>query len=334
MQGTFVGIDRGVGLRVIVVGIDEAGYGPILGPLVVSAVGFDIPDDRADRSLWELLSDSVTQNARKRDHRLAIADSKKLYDKAKGLELLERAALSVLQSAGSRPASFSELLTGLCPRVVGEAGGYPWYAHLDIPLPVACQAAGLGPMANALSHSLTSIGGRFLGAISEPLLEGQYNDLVSRTKNKSVVLLGLTLRLIQRMADGHAGANLRIGIDRQGGRTSYGRWLMTSFEDFALKIVEESNDRSAYRMSRGSMEWQVEFAKKGEDRHLPVALASIFSKYTRELFMRAFNGYWQEQVPGVKPTAGYYTDGTRFLDDIRPHLGGLGIEESSLVRQL
>jgi hypothetical protein len=319
---------------VIIAGIDEAGYGPLLGPLVVSASVFEVPDDRADQSLWDLLRESVTQEPRKRDPRLAIADSKKLYSREQGLNHLERAALCTLMVAGHRPASFNDLLGLLSPGVSQAAPAYPWYADLTSPLPAVCQPAGLATQCNALRHSLTACGGRFLGAMCEPLLEGHYNRLVDKTRNKSVVLLGLTLRLIQRIASAHPGRPVRFCIDRQGGRTNYGRWLMTSFEDYELKIIEESGDRSAYQMVRRPAEWQVEFAKSGEERHLPVALASIFSKYVRELFMERFNRYWLQHLPDLKPTAGYYTDGMRFLGEIGPHLERLGIDRSVLVRKL
>ncbi|MCH8916798.1 MAG: hypothetical protein IIC52_01970 [Proteobacteria bacterium] len=39
----------------IVAGIDEAGFGPTLGPLVVSGVAFRVPDDQVDRCLYGLL---------------------------------------------------------------------------------------------------------------------------------------------------------------------------------------------------------------------------------------------------------------------------------------
>lgn len=318
----------------IIAGIDEAGYGPLLGPLVVSAAVFEVPDDRADASLWELLRDSVAPQVRKRDPRLAIADSKKLHRGQDGLAHLERAALSCLTAGGSHPGTFEALLNCLSGDAVEHARAYAWYDGLDMPLPTRCETTELAMHANALRRGLTSFGGGLLGALGEPLPEGHFNERVARTRNKSVVLLGLTLRLIQRVAQAHPSRSIRFAIDRQGGRVRYGRWLMTNFPDHQLKILEESRERSAYQMTGPSADWQVEFAKRGEERHLPVALASIFSKYVRELFMLLFNRYWGGHVPDLKPTAGYYTDGKRFLDDVGPHLERLGIEPSRLIRQL
>jgi len=64
-----------------------------------------------------------------------------------------------------------------------------------------------------------------------------------------------------------------------------------------------------------------------------VALASMVSKYVRELLMREFNAFWQQHVPGLKPTAGYPGDAARFFAAIRPAAVQLGIPEDVLWRR-
>ena len=41
------------------------------------------------------------------------------------------------------------------------------------------------------------------------------------------------------------------------------------------------------------------------------------AKYLRELAMLAFNGFWKERLPELKPTAGYPDDAKRFQADIQ-----------------
>ena len=65
---------------------------------------------------------------------------------------------------------------------------------------------------------------------------------------------------------------------------------------------------------------------------LPVAVASMLSKYLREALMRRFNAFWQTHLPEVSPTAGYYGDGARFLQDIDSKRRELGIADAELVR--
>ena len=56
------------------------------------------------------------------------------------------------------------------------------------------------------------------------------------------------------------------------------------------------------------------------------------AKLTRELFMQSFNDWFCERRPQVKPTAGYHTDGRRFLDDVDDLIEGESIDRGLLVR--
>jgi len=60
------------------------------------------------------------------------------------------------------------------------------------------------------------------------------------------------------------------------------------------------------------------FQPRADQSYFCVALASMVSKYLRELLMGEFNRFWQEHVPGLRPTAGYPTDAARRWE--RPRL--------------
>lgn len=326
-----------------IVGIDEAGYGPILGPMVVSAVAFDIPipimqalSSAADGpDLWQLLSASIANRHNRRKPRLAVADSKKLYsgcNSERGLLLLERAAMVFVRQADEPPTTLRGLLNAVCPEVCKQLEDYPWYAGSDLPLPVQCCPDDLATQQNAVAANLGARGIRFRGAWVEVLPEGHFNERVRATRNKSVVLFGLIARLLQRVADAIGPRPLRAWIDRQGGRVSYAESLMTAFPDARLEIVEETSARSSYRLDRPEAPWMVRFCEKGETHHLPIALASIYSKYIRELLMICFNRYWAGHVAGLRPTGGYYSDGQRFLAEIEPVLAAQRVDRHRLVR--
>ena len=76
----------------------------------------------------------------------------------------------------------------------------------------------------------------------------------------------------------------------------------------------------------------ISFEVDSEQRHMPTALASMISKYTRELLMARFQAYFQARAPQVKPTAGYASDAKRFRAEIEPLLPAMGIEPSRLIR--
>src|SRR5437660_454123 len=77
-------------------GIDEAGYGPNLGPLVQTAVGMSVDGDPAVCELWQALGLAVRKYGKGRDKRLMIDDSKKVYGSTRTLNHLELGVLAVL----------------------------------------------------------------------------------------------------------------------------------------------------------------------------------------------------------------------------------------------
>ncbi len=97
--------------------------------------------------------------------------------------------------------------------------------------------------------------------------------------------------------------------------------------------LEEGMLRSSYRVVGLGRDVVLTFQPRAESEHFTVALASMVSKYLREALMGEFNDFWQAQVPGLRPTAGYPSDAGRFLEDIRPAVTRLGLAESALWRK-
>ncbi len=316
----------------IVAGIDEAGYGPLLGPLVVTGVVFEVPDSLVGASLWGTLKRSISQRASVKELRLPVLDSKKLYSTKTGLGGLERAALVMLKTGGQCPSTLGQLLGLVAPRVLDDLPAYPWYREFDRKLPVKCSEGEIATRANAVGRDMVSTAVCMSAVLSEVLLEGHYNRLIADVRNKAVVSLSLVLRLVQQVFSRSGGQGVHVHVDRQGGRTHYREQLLLSFPDYHLRIVEEGETRSAYELTRATTCHQLDFVTDGESRHLPIALAGIYSKYIRELLMGAFNAFWGRQVSGLRPTAGYYTDARRFLHDIEGAVESLGIDPTLLVR--
>lgn len=319
----------------VVAGIDEAGFGPVLGPLVVSTAAFELPAGSEGECLWELLSPAVSKKVSKRRGAVAIGDSKEIHGAHRGkggLANLERGVLAMLRAGGSRPATLKELLTLVCPEAADHVRQYPWYADGDLELPHAAGAAELPLAGNALAVAMEKAGVALRLMRCQVLFEGEFNRLVRATKNKSTTLMDTTCRLLDVLWRRFASAGLLVHADHQGGRVNYLLPLQRAFESCQFKVLDQSPDFSAYRMAEGPRAAEVRFQVKAEKAHLAVALASMVSKYVRELLMVLFNRFWARHVPGIAPTAGYYTDGRRFYAEILPAMKKLGVPEDILYR--
>ena len=104
------------------------------------------------------------------------------------------------------------------------------------------------------------------------------------------------------------------------------------FVEKQRRLDEEEEHEMDRKVSDGDLGMHVVFRVRGEEAHLPVALASMAAKYLRELLMLRFRAFWLDLAPGVKPTYGYLPDGRRFIGEIEPLITRLGIRRESLIR--
>lgn len=317
----------------IIAGIDESGYGPVLGPLVTTIVAFSVPDEKIDHSLWELLKEAVSSDLKGRNQRIAVRDSKKLYRTHHdlGLQPLEVGVLSFLESSGLPITSFYQLLDGLSYRNIGGLSRYPWYAGKDYPLPLTTNRVVILNYADVLNHAFHKHDMRFFHASSCVVPVQEFNEQIQLFRNKSMVLFKACAGLVSRLwnlADGH----IRLIVDKQGGRNTYTNLLKEQLSIADIRVLKEGSKISTYEIKTARKKMTISFVEKGEDMCMAVALASMFSKYIRELFMRLENQYWVQLLPGLKPTAGYYSDAQRFLAQIDEAKQREAIQDDILIR--
>ena len=127
----------------VVFGIDEAGDGPRLGPLVIAASGFEVTGEPREFDFWDKLQRVVSRqrDGRGADARLHVADSKQVYSPSAGLANLERSVLTFLALAGHQPQSFQELWRVINDTTGPGADQKPFVSSTDMafPLPLAAR---------------------------------------------------------------------------------------------------------------------------------------------------------------------------------------------------
>jgi hypothetical protein len=301
----------------LVIGADEAGYGPNLGPLVVAATAWRVdagPDDVEQR--FAAVAAEVAG---------LWGDSKQIYKGGAGLAALERGALAGIAAAsGTTPAAWSDLAAVVsCPQDVE----LPERESLDaITLPIAADVdAGLpARLAAALAvHGVTLAAVRC--AVVAP---AAFNRLLDAGLNKSDLLSQTTLDLAAGLVTG--GEPTVVWCDRHGGRKRYAPLVARHFAAPLVQAREETTVRSAYAIPAANL--RIEFSVGGESR-TPVALASMTAKYVRELAMRAFNDHWGRLVPSLEPTAGYPVDATRWRSEAAAAVEQAGIGWDAVWRR-
>jgi hypothetical protein len=310
------------------IGTDEAGYGPNLGPLVISATQWETPEGLCDGLLWDALEPAVSQTG-PHEGRLHIADSKQVYSPGRGLAELERSVLSLLALLGEQPPTLSELRRCVTLWRQPEADEFAaaWYTDEDVSLPVvvACDAVAIG--ADRLAATLSSAGVRLIAIRSDVMSESRFNRWTNAAGSKGAVLTEATLALAGSLVPWGSTEAALVLCDKHGGRNRYAGVLSQLANDGFVATQEESRDRSAYRVGKAEFRFETR-----AERHLPVAAASMVSKYLRELSMLAFNQFWQRHQPDLKPTKGYPQDAVRYRAAIAETQARLGIVDDTLWR--
>jgi ribonuclease HII len=331
---------------VIVAGFDEAGYGPRLGPLVVTWTAFRVPDDLATGKLclWKALKTAVRKKHTGTATKVWIADSKLVKPRKDGMALLELGALSFL-GIEKLPTTISKLL----PAVGLDAARYmpgPWYDGLDTTkVPAFAWPGEIATRAALVRSALKETGIEFLGAQSCVLPEWEFNaglavpaptmpDEEETDSNKADVMQREAFSpLLASLRKRFPNERIEAVADKHGGRNFYAPLLGRVFPLSGITIFEEGERCSSYKVSAPEGELAIRFEPEADSRHFCVALASMICKYLRERFMERLNDWFRERVDReLEPTAGYPGDAERFIRAIEPSLRGLGIQREHLVR--
>ncbi len=343
------------------IGTDEAGYGPFLGPLVVAATVWEVPPELLATDLYDSLAPRVQRTPRvlrrkQRSHSppaarggdasspvsaivphaadrpLLIADSKLVYRSHGTLSELERGLFAALASLNTPCTTWRVLLHQLADIQPADLAGMPWFADYDAQVPCAASQEEIESACELFAMALGRAQIRLVDVRCRLIFPHDFNQGVAACGNKATLLSRVTIDLVRQLVSSLPGEEFRVTSDKHGGRNRYASLLQSAFPENLVIVETESRKQSGYRLTTAA-EQRVQWSFcQGAEAMLPAALASMVAKYLREQSMIAFNSFWQDRLPGLRPTAGYPQDARRFREDIVDSKMALGISDHLLWR--
>jgi len=309
-----------------VIGLDEAGYGPNLGPLVIAATVWEVPHSPAEADFWSDLAPFIAQEKPRYSEQIQIADSKVVHNPQGNVGPLETGVLSAWAMNHPLPVCWKSWWPEITGTRWPDPLHEPWFACSALPLPQIQTRERLQTLGSRWNEICQQRGYRLCAQRAAIVLTRHFNELTARYQSKGLALSRLSLQLLQQLLPLTRGEPTLVLADKHGGRNRYDD-LLAEITDAFIFRVSEGQQCSTYRWDAVEISFQTK-----SERFLPVALASMTAKYLRETAMYQFNSYWQAQVPGVLPTKGYPTDAQRFRRDVAEAVQRLGIAECDFWR--
>jgi ribonuclease HII len=304
---------------VIIVGVDENGLGPLLGPLVTTAVSLELARYRPEHHA------SLGRT-------LGIDDSKATAGFGQ-MELAEGLALALIeQLTGQVPADIDALFSALlldspdalrspCP---SASRPQCW----SVPIALPCFGGELAAGRTTL-RKLARAGLRPRHLRSALACTGALNTRLRKGQSRVEVDLELMERLVLD-ARARADGELRAICGMVGGIRNYTA-KMRHFPAADVRAVRASGGTLAYEVHGVG---HVRFEIDADANHLPVALASMVGKYVRELWMERQNRFYRGHDASFAEVSGYHDPVTqRFVLASTALRGTLGIDDACFRRQ-
>jgi ribonuclease HII len=310
---------------VIIVGVDENGLGPLLGPLVTTAVSLELKRYRPEHHA-EL------------GRALGIDDSKATAGFGQ-MALAEGLALALIEAlTGALPTDIDALFEALlldppaALRAPCPSGSRPQCWSVQLALPCFGGDVSAGRLA---LRKLRKAGLRPLHVRSALACAGSLNSRLRKGQSRVEVDLELMERLVID-ARASAAEDVRAICGMVGGIRNY----LAKMRHFPALGIEPARSRDLRTEKAGALAYEVRgvghvrFEIDADTNHLPVALASMVGKYVRELSMARQNRFYRQHDDALADVSGYHDPVTqRFILASSALRTRLGIDDACFRRQ-
>lgn len=288
-------------------GIDENGYGPVMGPLVVTGIC-------ADKDI-------------KKTRSIKIKDSKKIFLRdAQSYKKIEEISLAqFFLLFGGFPESPKEFIEKLCffkcpgkqKKICIEniPSVFLWASKPEI-------ARSIDFFKKIFKKNSIKING-IKSAILCPL---EFNNLCRMGIKKDLINFLQFEKIIKHFSDKCPEIFIRAG--KIGGRNKYLEFLSGTFPFWENKIIREGSKDSSYIFKNKKIRVNISFLKGVEEKSFLACLSGIIGKYIRELIMSSISA----SLGSKKIISGYRERNTKeFLKHVLHNCRGINI--GCIIRQ-
>ncbi|HOK79430.1 MAG TPA: hypothetical protein PK303_00775 [bacterium] len=264
--------------------LDENGYGPVMGPLVVTGVSGTADSEKFPEQIF---------------------DSKRLFSSRNSFPKIERIALSIFKIAYNRfPFTYNELFERSFECVNGNSG-ICWKNFPEIPF--SSDKVEIENYASNLQEYLKKNHICLLSIHSQVLCVQAFNNLSRKHLKKDFINYLMFEKIILKHQKDYDHIVVKAG--KIGGRNYYKKFLTSSFRHWEIHCQKENTAASEYLIKKDRKQILLTFLKNIESISFLGILAGIYGKYIRELFMIAINKFFDTE----KFISGYRDAYTRQL---------------------
>ncbi|MCX5641747.1 MAG: hypothetical protein NTY10_00670 [Candidatus Omnitrophica bacterium] len=296
------------------IGIDENGYGPVLGPLVVTSTSLKLKGKNFTPvpNFWQLLE--IKKDPSSNSEGLLVCDSKLVFNTSRKKEqAAEETILAFFYLYFSfLPETADQFLKALLNHshsvLRKDTPGlsittynrlcFCWKKKLSLDLNRERRKHIL-KNAEKLRNKAKQKGVTLEKPRCLLLCPSLFNDGL-KNRNKSELVLEAGLSLIKS----HSGPEpFLAGLGKVGGLQYYRKQISARFgPKFTVTPTREEKNNSAYELKKsGKTAGKITYLQDGEENSFLIALSSFFGKYTRDLFWKKTRAYLEELLPSPPP---------------------------------